>query len=784
LDRLAGYLRAHHETDVLMPLRSETKVPKYGHKDGSWSWCKYEEHRVREPEHRSYGILLRSLCAVDIDSESLAEDMETRYPEMRRAPMERTRKGRHYVFVRPEWADEESYYDGSRQHGQTLEVDFKSVCSTGTSGLLVVCPSSSKEWVRPPWEHEPFPISRSLLEAVAKARGTVDKGPRSVERFQESRVKGVTKLLNILSKTRWDDRAQWMIIATALKNEGGDRYKDQFKTLSRVSAKYDEAEAEKLWWTVARQTYEGPRVTLRTLEKWASEDDAWAYAEYRASELPGYVLENWEKEDRGLAIIAARMLKEEVKVTTAKAKTRTVYYFDAEECRWYESGPEGLHRLITAALEATLRDVATHYERLARPERDEALRSRYEERRVQAGKVLKYVYKHTGISNVTQEMLPYCVDPTFEAKLDATAHLLGVKNGVVDLRTGQLRARVPEDMILNVADVTYDPDADSTCWTTALRRAMCDDEEMVSFLQLLLGYGITGLTAEEIFVILTGTGRNFKGVTTQTLERIMGQFFASMNSGLICERSMSNVDAERGKLLGKRIIVFNELKPGEKLKTDEVKLLSGGDGIPARPLYKDPLTIIPRHLSILSTNHMPELNGDISPAMMERLLVIHFPVTFTDLREDEAETPYRKRADKMLKKVLMEESSLSGVLTWLVQGSIRWYADPGCIRKQAPAKVTEFGRAYFEEQDRLASFIQVSCDVGPECKIPTSEFVMAYNADQDKSGEVKQSTMSKAMKAKGFMNKVSRYPGYPNPVHCFMGLTLKSRSAAADVGVA
>ncbi|WP_289460427.1 hypothetical protein, partial [Klebsiella pneumoniae] len=85
--------------------------------------------------------------------------------------------------------------------------------------------------------------------------------------------------------------------------------------------------------------------------------------------------------------------------------------------------------------------------------------------------------------------------------------------------------------------------------------------------------------------IWTGTGRNGKGGITQTLSRVLGGFFKAMNSGLICERQVSNIDSERGKLLGARLAVFDELKDGEKLRTQEVQLISGGDGIPARPLY-------------------------------------------------------------------------------------------------------------------------------------------------------------------------------------------------------
>ena len=70
---------------------------------------------------------------------------------------------------------------------------------------------------------------------------------------------------------------------------------------------------------------------------------------------------------------------------------------------------------------------------------------------------------------------------------------------------------------------------------------------------------------------------------------------------------------------------------------------------------------------------------------------------------------YRRQADKSLKKEL--EACLPNVLAWLVQGSVRWYANPGLRMRQAPAAVTEYNRAYFQDQDKLSSFLNENCDL-------------------------------------------------------------------------
>eukprot|EP00798_Chlamydomonas_sp_ICE-L_P021596 gene21596-biopygen30291 len=214
-------------------------------------------------------------------------------------------------------------------------------------------------------------------------------------------------------------------------------------------------------------------------------------------------------------------------------------------------------------------------------------------------------------------------------------------------RTGQKRQRVAEDMVHNELDVAYggdhvtnEADATGAEWMHRIvEKIMGGDEAMARFLQRLLGYGITGEVREEVFSVWTGSGRNGKGLLTQALQQLLGAYYKEMNCAIISDsRSCSNIDAERAKLIGARLAVFNELKNGEKLKTNEVQLLTGGDGFPAKALYKDPVAVMPRHLAILETNYMPELS-DVIVAMIERLLAIEFPALLQTSRHMSSRSP-------------------------------------------------------------------------------------------------------------------------------------------------
>jgi putative DNA primase/helicase len=346
----------------------------------------------------------------------------------------------------------------------------------------------------------------------------------------------------------------------------------------------------------------------------------------------------------------------------------------------------------------------------------------------------------------------------------------------VDLRDGEKRRRVAEDMVHNELAVEYAEGAEVPSWMREMIVTMMgSDEEMARYLQRLLGYGITGEVREEVFPIWTGSGRNGKGLLTQALQELLGPFYREMNCAVICDsRQCSNIDSERAKLLGARLAVFNELKAGEKLKTNEVQLLTGGDGIAAKALYKDPITVMPRHLAILVTNYMPELS-DVIVAMVERLLCIEFPVTFRDLMPGEHESATLRQVDKTLKDRLKTEEGQSALFAWLVEGSVAWYASAGSLKREAPPKVRAFTRSYLEEQDRVQSFLTEHCEFGEEKRVSSSDLLYRFReaTGQDNASD---KWFHGQLKTKGFLKKTMRVAG--SVVQGYEGFGLKARESA------
>ena len=169
MEMLASYLKHEAPRDVFMPCAKGSKAPLYPHKGDVWNWSDFDTFAK---QHKSYfrhydvGLLLKDLCVIDVDSVQQAMILERDFPELKSVPCEATCKGRHYFFRRSALADNEGFYDGPAQVERGI--DFKTISQHGTSGFVVIAPSTGKKWIR--FMTNLTQIGEDLLRRVAVPR--------------------------------------------------------------------------------------------------------------------------------------------------------------------------------------------------------------------------------------------------------------------------------------------------------------------------------------------------------------------------------------------------------------------------------------------------------------------------------------------------------------------------------------------------------------------------------------------------------------------------------------
>ncbi|MEM1228069.1 MAG: phage/plasmid primase, P4 family [Planctomycetota bacterium] len=293
--------------------------------------------------------------------------------------------------------------------------------------------------------------------------------------------------------------------------------------------------------------------------------------------------------------------------------------------------------------------------------------------------------------------------------LNTDPFLLNVQNGTVELRTGKLREHRPEDFITQLANVDYDESAGCSEWLAMLRLVFDGDDELLRFVQQVLGYSITGDTGEHILPIAWGDGFNGKSTVWNAIIELMGDYgIVAMDSLLM--GSQNEHATEKAHLYQKRIVAVSEPEQGCKLKESRVKELTGDTFITARRMREDPWTFKRTHTFWLATNHLPKVSG-LDEGIWRRIKLIPFNVNLRDKVEPIPDFHLR----------LIEREG-AGILRWLVQG----YADYQANGFVVPDCVHQCNAEYRGDEDHLGQFIAECCVTKDGIMSPAKALFDAY----------------------------------------------------------
>jgi putative DNA primase/helicase len=291
---------------------------------------------------------------------------------------------------------------------------------------------------------------------------------------------------------------------------------------------------------------------------------------------------------------------------------------------------------------------------------------------------------------------------------DANPMLFGVPNGIVDLLTGKLREATQEDRITKLSPVVFDPSAKCPRFEEFLSQIFNGDQELIRFVQKAVGYSLTGDVSEQCVFCCYGSGANGKSTLFGVLHHISGLGTYAANLPFSALELQTRNGNDLVMLVGARFVTAAETNEGARLNEQRIKMLTGGDAITARALYKNSFTFLPTHKLWLAFNHKPIIADD-SEGMWRRVRLIPFPRQFKP-----------EEQDKNLMDALKAEAP--GILAWAVRGCLLW-------RKGGlglPLAVADATAAYQSESDNLGQFLEECCALDPSASVSVAELNRAY----------------------------------------------------------
>jgi putative DNA primase/helicase len=291
------------------------------------------------------------------------------------------------------------------------------------------------------------------------------------------------------------------------------------------------------------------------------------------------------------------------------------------------------------------------------------------------------------------------------AELDKHVGLLGVQNGVVDLKTGRLMEPDPMYRITRVASCDYRPGARCELFMKVLSDVFSGDAEMVEFFLRVLGYTLIGDPVQDFMVIAYGNGSNGKSTVFGAVRKVLGTYAKSADAGSFVSKGDGGGSAggpreDLVRLQGTRFVYVNEPDENGELREGAVKSMSGGDAITARGVHaKMSVEFEPTWVAFMPTNHKPIVKGSDN-GIWRRLVMLPF------LRNFDSD-PEVKKDEKLAEKLGAESE---GVLAVLVDAAGRYLRDG----LSQPAVVKKAREDYRSQMDILSEWLEERCEFSPE----------------------------------------------------------------------
>lgn len=272
------------------------------------------------------------------------------------------------------------------------------------------------------------------------------------------------------------------------------------------------------------------------------------------------------------------------------------------------------------------------------------------------------------------------------SEFDAVPNIITVRNGTVNLETGELMPFDPNNKCTRYLDTEFSPDATSQSWSKFLRECFRDDIEIIKYVQTCIGSWLFRNISHETIHFFIGPGGSGKGTFIHAIEMALGGEYGitntlSQNSLLENKRSGSAASPDIAKLYSSVIVFVQELSDNMKLSEQQMKRFTGGDKIAARFLNENEFSFTIRCNLVLSTNYEPLFDGNDS-GMARRVKKIYFG--------NRPATP-----DPTLKARLSEESSRSAILRWIVDGAVE-YKTNGLV---VPESITRWSQELLEKNN-------------------------------------------------------------------------------------
>jgi len=341
-------------------------------------------------------------------------------------------------------------------------------------------------------------------------------------------------------------------------------------------------------------------------------------------------------------------------------------------------------------------------------------------------------YTKISTSTYVKGIIPFLpmlyLDEELDNKIDANNMLVAFKNKVYDVENGYFRDIEKDDYIMR--NTGYEAPDEITDFKVVddLVMSIFEDREVADYYLLITALSLITNKFEKLY-ILTGNGRNGKGVLSSIVEKALGNYYLTSANDLLTIKDEAKNET-LAKSTGIRYLSISE--PAEdnerelKFNVSTVKKLTGRDKISTRALYKNSIEFVPQFTMFVSCNKQPSID-ETNDAIKNRFRFIHFPFTFVE----NPKLKHERQLDVSLKDKINDDDTYRDTMICYLLDLVSKNKDIKKINE--PEKCKAFTKTYFDNEDDVGNFIEKYFEItdNKEDKIRPQEIYQMFNADGD-----------------------------------------------------
>jgi phage/plasmid-associated DNA primase len=461
-------------------------------------------------------------------------------------------------------------------------------------------------------------------------------------------------LCDKIPHNKWYNTPDWININFIWKNEGWS-----YEVFDEFSKKYggDKYHLEnnkRIWSSIHKKS----GLTQATLWEWLKRENKEEFNNLQGKRSDFYTLIQNNINNLDLAVLYYNIQPNK--------------YAYSKVSKWWEYRPSNI--LVNTGDEKptslinnvgyTLRDYFNEQRKLLDPE-DKDFKERNE--------AIMKIYSKLGVSSFCKGIMDFLPDLYYNEKIeeliDSNTNVIAFNNVLYDLTKNEVRPIRPDDYICRTTgyDLINKSDPKTKEELIEIFKGIFPDEPTREY--YLKATALSFFTNRfENFYVLTGKGRNGKGVLDSLIKKALGKYHYTAEPTFLTTIIKAGVpNPTLAECNGVRYLSVSEPDNGAEnccLNVEFVKGLTGRDKITSRGLYEKNKTFENRFSVFLQCNNKPTLNK-LDKAIVERLKCIPFTERF--LSNPDPTDEHQHPCNDKLKDILAEHKYINEFMLYMFE---------------------------------------------------------------------------------------------------------------------